>query len=85
MPLEIIKGAIPFLVGFIAIGVVVLFHEIGHFIMARLRGVEVETFSVGIGPKLFSIKGRITEVRISLIPFGGYCSMKGSTDLIKAM
>lgn len=82
---SLINGLFTFFVGFIAIGIVVLFHEIGHFIMARARGVDVETFSIGMGPKLFSLKGRKTEVRVSLIPFGGYCSMKGSIDLIKAI
>lgn len=74
-----------FIIGFIGIGLVVLAHEAGHFIAARLLGVRVETFGVGMGPRLFSIHGRETEYRFSLIPFGGYCRMDGSIDLIKAL
>lgn len=73
------------IIGFIAIGIVILIHEWGHFLMARLLKVEVETFSIGMGPKVFTIHGRKTEYCISLIPFGGYCQMKGSIDLTKAL
>ena len=61
----------------IALGVLVTVHEAGHFIAARLFGVEIEKFSIGFGPKLLAfIKGK-TEYRISLIPLGGYVKMKG--------
>ena len=73
------------LLGILAIGVVVLIHEAGHFLMSRLLKVDVEVFSVGMGPCLISFHGRKTEYRISAIPFGGYCRMKGSIDLTKAL
>ena len=73
------------LIGLFGISLVLLIHETGHYIMARLLKVEVEVFSIGMGPRLFSFQGRRTELRLSLIPFGGYCSMKGSTDLTKAL
>ncbi|MBR1938194.1 MAG: RIP metalloprotease RseP [Spirochaetales bacterium] len=73
------------IIGFLGISLVLLIHETGHFLAARLMKVEVDVFSLGMGPKLISFKGRRTELRISLIPFGGYCSMKGSTDLTKAL
>lgn len=41
----------------IAFGLLIIVHEFGHFIMAKLNGVKVEEFSVGMGPKLFGIKG----------------------------
>lgn len=72
-------------IGIIAIGIIVLIHEAGHFVASRLLKVDVEIFSVGMGPCLFSFHGRKTEYRISLIPFGGYCRMKGSIDLTKAL
>lgn len=72
-------------IGIIAIGIIVLIHEAGHFMASRLLKVDVEIFSVGMGPCLFSFQGRKTEYRISLIPFGGYCRMKGSIDLTKAL
>ncbi len=66
-----------FIYGIIGLGVIVFIHELGHFIAARRCGVVVESFSIGMGPILFhkTIKG--TDYRISLIPLGGYCAMKG--------
>lgn len=79
--LSIIKY-LPVLFG---IGIIIFFHELGHFIAARFFKVDVEVLSFGYGPKLFSIKGKNTEFRFSCIPFGGYCKLKGSMDLVKAL
>lgn len=66
-----------FVYGILGLGLIVLIHETGHFIAAKLSGVTVETFSIGMGPVLLhkNIKG--TDFRLSLIPLGGYCGMKG--------
>ena len=71
--------------GLIALSVLVVIHEIGHFIAARICGVTVETFSVGMGPILLhkTIKG--VDYRLSLIPFGGYCGLKGEKDFQSAI
>ncbi|MDP3285170.1 MAG: RIP metalloprotease RseP [Desulfobacterales bacterium] len=61
----------------IVLGVLVFFHEFGHFIMARLFGVGVEKFSLGFGPRLFGKKSGITDYRVSAIPLGGYVKMVG--------
>ncbi|HBC97670.1 MAG TPA: RIP metalloprotease RseP [Clostridium sp.] len=61
----------------IAFGLLIIVHEFGHFIMAKLNGVKVEEFSVGMGPKLFGIKGGETEYLIKLLPIGGYVRMLG--------
>jgi regulator of sigma E protease len=61
----------------VALGVLVTVHEFGHFLAARLFGVDVETFSIGFGKKLISFQKGKTEYRISLIPLGGYLKMKG--------
>ena len=71
--------------GLLGIGIVLFIHELGHFIAAKLLKVDVDVLSFGYGPKLFSFTGRNTEFRISAIPFGGYCRMKGSLDLTKAL
>ena len=76
---------IQLVIGFLGIGLIVLVHETGHFIAARLSGVRVETFGIGMGPRLFSIYTKNTEIRFSLIPFGGYCRMDGSIDLVQAL
>jgi regulator of sigma E protease len=61
----------------VALGILVTVHEAGHFIAARLFGVEIEKFSLGFGPKLLAFTKGKTEYRISLIPLGGYVKMKG--------
>lgn len=55
----------------------VIVHEFGHFIAAKRTGVRVEKFSIGFGPKLFSIRKGDTEYLISAIPLGGYVKMAG--------
>lgn len=66
------------LVAFIVVlGILVFFHELGHFLMARYYGVGVITFSLGFGPKIYRRKIGLTEYCISLIPLGGYVKMMG--------
>lgn len=59
----------------ITILIIVIVHEFGHYIFARLFKVKISVFSVGFGPKLFSFKGKYNEWRLSMIPFGGYVKM----------
>jgi regulator of sigma E protease len=73
------------LLGLLGLGLVVFFHELGHFIMARLAGVEVEEFSLGWGPKLLGFKRGNTNYRLSAFPIGGFCRMKGEDSYRKAM
>ena len=61
----------------IVLGVLVTFHEYGHFIVARWAGVKVLKFSLGFGPKLLSRQIGDTEYLVSLIPLGGYVKMFG--------
>ncbi|MCD4795916.1 MAG: RIP metalloprotease RseP [Candidatus Cloacimonetes bacterium] len=68
----------------IALGILVIVHETGHLVAARIFGVEVEKFSIGFGPKLFGFRKGKTEYRISLIPLGGYLKMKGENPDEKA-
>lgn len=72
------------LIGLVGLGLVVFVHEAGHLIVAKLVGIEVEAFSIGWGKKLVGYTFRGTEYRISLIPLGGYCRMKGEHALQKA-
>jgi regulator of sigma E protease len=74
-----------YLIGLVGITVVVIIHEIGHLLSARANGIEVEVFSFGIGPKLWGKRVKGTEFRISLLPLGGYCRLKGSDDLSQAL
>jgi regulator of sigma E protease len=52
-------------------------HELGHFLAAKFMGMPVETFSLGFGPKLLGFKWRETDVRLSLLPIGGYVKLAG--------
>jgi len=61
----------------IVLGVLIFFHEFGHFLIARLFGVGVEKFSLGFGPRLLGRKIGRTDYRISAIPLGGYVKMVG--------
>ncbi len=66
------------LVAFVVVlGVLVFFHELGHFLVARYCGVGVVTFSLGFGPKIYRKTVGLTEYCISLIPLGGYVKMVG--------
>lgn len=61
----------------IGLGLLIVFHEFGHFLLAKLSGVGVLTFSVGFGPKIWVIKRGETEYAISAFPLGGYVKMVG--------
>lgn len=65
------------------LGPLVFFHELGHFLFARLFGVRVEVFSIGFGPKLFKKKMGDTEYAISAVPLGGYVKMYGDDPFSK--
>ena len=61
----------------LVLGVMILVHEWGHFVMARLFGVRVDVFSIGFGPRLFGWKRGHTDYRVSALPVGGYVRMAG--------
>ncbi len=73
------------LYGILCLFFLILFHEFGHFLAAKLFGVKVESFSVGFGPILLHRTVKGTDYRLSLIPLGGYCGMKGENDFREAM
>ena len=56
---------------------IVAFHEFGHFLFAKLTGVYVYEFAIGMGPKIFGFKKGETEYTIRAIPIGGFCSLAG--------
>lgn len=65
------------IIAILMIGLIILIHEFGHFIVAKANGVAVVEFSIGFGPKLFGVKKGDTEYCLKLIPFGGACMMLG--------
>ena len=65
------------LIAVAGLGVMVFVHELGHFVAAKLNGVEVEVFSLGWGPRLAGFRYKGTMYQISWLPIGGFCKMKG--------
>lgn len=65
------------LIGLLLFEIIILFHEGGHFIAAKLSGVKVNEFSLGMGPKLFSFTKGETKYSLRLLPIGGFCAMEG--------
>src|SRR5690242_3168341 len=61
----------------VVLGVMILIHELGHFMAAKYFGVRVLTFSLGFGPRLFGYKYGDTDYRVSALPLGGYVKMAG--------
>lgn len=65
----------------VVFGILVFIHEFGHFFTAKLVGIRVETFSFGYGKRLFGIRRKETDYRISLIPMGGYVKFLGEGEI----
>ncbi|MDB2044665.1 RIP metalloprotease RseP [Clostridium perfringens] len=64
----------------LAFSALILVHELGHFIVAKLNGIYVEEFAIGMGPKLFGVKVGETEYNLRILPFGGFVKMLGEED-----
>jgi regulator of sigma E protease len=64
-------------VALIVLGLIIVIHEFGHFAVAKLFKIKVETFSVGFGPRLIGFRRGETDYRISALPLGGYVKMSG--------
>src|SRR5207249_5594381 len=61
----------------LVLGLMIMIHEWGHFIVARFLGVRVDVFSIGFGPRLFGWKRGATDYCVSALPFGGYVRLAG--------
>ncbi len=64
----------------VLLGVLIFVHELGHFLAAKAVGIEVQRFSIGLGPKLWGFQVGETEYVLSIIPLGGYVKMAGMAD-----
>lgn len=73
-------AVIRILIALLALNVLVLIHEFGHFIAAKLCGVQVNEFAIGMGPKLIGWHKGDTLYSIRLLPIGGFCAMEGEDD-----
>lgn len=78
--LTIFNNIWPYLVAVLVFIAVIVIHEFGHFIFAKISGIRVNEFAVGFGPKLFSKKLGETVYSLRLVPLGGFCQMEGEDD-----
>lgn len=68
------------IIAILVLGFLILIHELGHFTLAKLNDVNVEEFSLGMGPKLIGTKGKETSYSIRALPIGGYVKMLGDQE-----
>lgn len=68
------------IIAILMFGILIALHEFGHFAAAKLCGVKVNEFAIGMGPKLFHKKGEETEYTIRALPIGGFCAMEGEEE-----
>lgn len=68
------------IIGILIFGVLIAVHELGHFLTAKLLGVKVNEFSIGMGPAIFSKEKGDTLYSLRVLPIGGYCAMEGEDD-----
>lgn len=61
----------------------IIVHELGHFVMAKVNGIKVEEFAIGMGPKILSTQGKETKYSIGLFPIGGYVKMMGEEEEVQ--
>jgi regulator of sigma E protease len=69
-----------FIAAILVFTLLVVIHEFGHFIIARLSGVKVEEFALGMGPKIWGYQGKETLYSIRAFPLGGFCKMLGEDE-----
>src|SRR5262245_40315792 len=61
----------------VVLGVMIIIHELGHFLAAKYFGVRVDGFAIGFGKRLFGVKRGDTDYRVCALPLGGYVKMAG--------
>lgn len=77
----LIKWFIPLTYAFIGFCLLIVVHELGHFLFAKLFGIHTPTFSIGMGPKIFEKKIGKTNFCLSLLPLGGYVEIAGNAEV----
>jgi len=68
------------LIALLVLGVIVLAHELGHYVAGRLTGIGIEEFAIGMGPKIFSITRKGIRYSLRLLPIGGFCRFVGEDE-----
>ncbi len=77
---EIASKVLPILIAILFFGLIIFIHELGHFLFAKLFGVKVNEFALGMGPTIFKKQGKETKYALRLFPIGGFVSMEGEEE-----
>ncbi len=68
------------IIALLVFSIIIIFHELGHFLLAKKNGIKVNEFSLGMGPRLLSYQGKETRYSLKLFPIGGSCMMLGEDE-----
>ena len=68
------------IIALVVFSIIIIFHELGHFLLAKANGIRVNEFCLGLGPTLFGITKGETKYSLKLLPFGGACIMEGEDE-----
>ena len=71
---------VKYIVAIILFGVIILFHEWGHFLLAKANGIRVNEFCLGLGPTIVGFTKGETKYSLKILPFGGSCMMLGEDE-----
>lgn len=71
------------IVAMLLLGIIIIIHELGHFLLAKKNGITVTEFSVGMGPRIASFVKNGTRYSLKVLPFGGSCMMLGEDETIE--
>ncbi len=71
---------ISIIIAILIFSIIILFHELGHFLLAKYNGIRVNEFCLGFGPTLLHFTKGDTTYSIKLLPFGGACMMEGEDE-----
>ena len=77
---QLLSKAFPILIAILFFGLIIFIHEFGHFIFAKLFGVKVNEFALGMGPTILKKQGKETKYALRLFPIGGFVSMEGEEE-----
>lgn len=78
--MQVLNVAFLIVIGVLLFSFIIFFHELGHFLFAKLAGVRVNEFSLGMGPRLFGFRRGETEYSLRALPIGGFCAMEGEDE-----
>jgi regulator of sigma E protease len=73
-------GKLKILIAIILFSIIILFHELGHFLLAKANGIQVNEFCLGLGPTIVGFQKGETKYSLKLLPFGGACMMEGEDE-----